>query len=185
MALPLTWNGGVGTFSLREVACRAGVPAAAPYHHFRDKTALLAAVAEEGFVALRGRLEASLAPVPPSDMRGRFAALSRAYLEFALLALTAPVNTGQDEITNVTDSKGNAWTKLAGESLESPQVWYAVNATLGSDLTISFNVDNGTGISVIAWDITGAATTPFDKFTEATGAQINAGDDITSAPAHV
>ena len=102
-----------------------------------------------------------------------------------LLALTAPVNTGQDEITNVTDSKGNAWTKLAGESRESPQVWYAVNATLGSDLTISFNVDNGTGISVIAWDITGAATTPFDKFTEATGAQINAGDDITSAPAHV
>jgi hypothetical protein len=99
-----------------------------------------------------------------------------------LLALTAPVNTGQDEITNVTDSKGNAWTKLAGESRESPQVWYAVNATPGSDLTISFNVDNGTGISVIAWDITGAATAPFDKFTEATGAQINAGDDITSAP---
>jgi len=99
-----------------------------------------------------------------------------------LLALTAPVNTGQDEITNVTDSKGNTWTKLAGESLESPQVWYAVNATPGSDLTISFNVDNGTGIIVIAWDITGAATAPFDKFAEVTGAQINAGDDITSAP---
>jgi AcrR family transcriptional regulator len=59
--------GELGTFSLREVACRAGVTAAAPYHHFRDKTAWLAAVAEEGFVALRGRLEASLAPVPPSD----------------------------------------------------------------------------------------------------------------------
>ena len=99
-----------------------------------------------------------------------------------LLALTAPVNTGQDAITNVTDSKGNTWTKLAGESLESPQVWYAVNATPGSDLTISFNVDNGTGIVVIVWDITGAATAPFDKFAEATGAQASAGDDITGAP---
>ena len=99
-----------------------------------------------------------------------------------LLALTAPVNTGQDAITSVRDSKGNAWTKVAGESLDSPQVWYAVNATPGSDLTISFNVANNTGIIVIAWDIAGASTAPFDKFTEATGAQAHAGDDITNAP---
>ena len=82
-ALALIAEGELGTFSLREVARRAGVTPAAPYHHFKDKTALLAAVAEEGFVALRARLEAALAPVSPSDMRGRFAALSRAYLEFA------------------------------------------------------------------------------------------------------
>jgi hypothetical protein len=99
-----------------------------------------------------------------------------------LLALTAPVNTGQDAITGVTDSKGNAWTKVAGESQFSPQVWYAVNAAPGSDLTISFNIANNTGIIIIAWDIAGAATAPFDKFAEATGAQANAGDDITSAP---
>src|SRR2546422_705900 len=99
-----------------------------------------------------------------------------------LRALTAPVNTGQDAITSVRDSKGNAWTKEAGESLDSPQVWYAVNATPGSDLTISFNVANNTGIIVIAWDIAGASTAPFDKFTEATGAQAHAGDDITNAP---
>jgi hypothetical protein len=99
-----------------------------------------------------------------------------------LLALTAPVNTGQDAITSVSDSKGNAWTKVAGERLESPQVWYAVNATPANDLTISFNLANNTALVVIAWDITGAATAPFDKFAEATGAQANAGDDITSAP---
>ena len=98
-----------------------------------------------------------------------------------LLALTAPVNTGQDAITSVSDSKGNAWTKLAGESLDSPQVWYAVNATPGNDLTISFNVANNTGIVVIAWDIAGASAAPFDKFTEATGEQVTAGDDITNA----
>jgi AcrR family transcriptional regulator len=82
-ALALIAEGELGTFSLREVARRAGVTPAAPYHHFKDKTALLAAVAEEGFVALRGRLEAALAPIPPAEIRGRFAALSRAYLMFA------------------------------------------------------------------------------------------------------
>src|SRR5690349_19263411 len=71
-ALALISEGELGTFSLREVARRAGVTPAAPYHHFKDKTALLAAVAEEGFEALRGRLEAALAPLPPNDLRGRF-----------------------------------------------------------------------------------------------------------------
>jgi len=97
-----------------------------------------------------------------------------------LLALTAPVNTGQDAITSVRDSKGNLWTKVAGESSDSPQVWYAANASPGSDLTISFDVANNTGMIVMAWDIAGASIAPFDKFTEATGAQANAGDDITS-----
>src|SRR3982074_1431728 len=82
-ALALIAEGELGTFSLREVARRAGVTPAAPYHHFKDKTALLAAVAEEGFVALRARLEAALAPVPPSDMRGRFPALSPPHPAFA------------------------------------------------------------------------------------------------------
>jgi len=82
-ALALISEGELGTFSLREVARRAGVTPAAPYHHFKDKTALLAAVAEEGFAALGGRLEAALARLPPTDLRGRFAALARAYLEFA------------------------------------------------------------------------------------------------------
>src|SRR4030081_2863753 len=63
-ALALIAEGELGTFSLREVARRAGVTSAAPYHHFKDKTALLAAVLEEGFVALRGRLEAALASLP-------------------------------------------------------------------------------------------------------------------------
>src|SRR5260370_12099380 len=99
-----------------------------------------------------------------------------------LLALTAPVNTGQDALTSVTDSKSNTWTKVAAERLDSPQVWYAVNAVPASDLTISFNVDNNTGISVIAWDLTGAAPAPFATFAEAAGAQGNAGDDLTSAP---
>jgi len=44
------------SFSLRNVARRAGVSHNAPYNHFADKAALLAAVAAEGFEALRARL---------------------------------------------------------------------------------------------------------------------------------
>jgi AcrR family transcriptional regulator len=48
-----------GALSLREVARRAGVSHAAPYRHFADKEALLAAVAEEGFRLLAERIEAA------------------------------------------------------------------------------------------------------------------------------
>ena len=40
---------GPAAFTLREVARRAGVSHNAPYRHFRDKDALLAAVATQGF----------------------------------------------------------------------------------------------------------------------------------------
>ncbi len=40
---------GPAAMSLRKVAIQAGVSHAAPYHHFKDKEALLAAVCERGF----------------------------------------------------------------------------------------------------------------------------------------
>jgi AcrR family transcriptional regulator len=43
---------GAIALSLRAVAREAGVSPAAPYHHFRDKAELLAAVAHEGFQLL-------------------------------------------------------------------------------------------------------------------------------------
>lgn len=58
-ALELLAEGGPAHLTLRGAARRAGVSPAAPYRHFTDKRALLAAVAEEGFVALeRACLEA-------------------------------------------------------------------------------------------------------------------------------
>src|SRR5271155_2678351 len=44
------------TFSLREVARRAGVSHNAPYNHFADKRDLLAAVAATGFATLGERI---------------------------------------------------------------------------------------------------------------------------------
>ncbi len=55
------------TFSLREVARRAGVSPSAPYNHFADKRDLLIEVAASGFHRLRDGLAAAVADLrsPP------------------------------------------------------------------------------------------------------------------------
>lgn len=58
-ALALLAEEGEEALSLRAVARRAGVSAMAPYRHYPDKRALLAAVAARGFEAFRDTLEAA------------------------------------------------------------------------------------------------------------------------------
>jgi AcrR family transcriptional regulator len=70
------------TFSLREVARRAGVSHNAPYNHFDDKQDLLVAVAAAGFERLRGRMRAAVTGIVPADQA--LLACGRAYLESAL-----------------------------------------------------------------------------------------------------
>ncbi|QSQ22633.1 TetR/AcrR family transcriptional regulator [Pyxidicoccus parkwayensis] len=73
-----------GAVSLREVARQAGVSAAAPYHHFRDKNALLAAVAEEGFRALNGRMDEEFARGQGAGPTEVLRLLARCYVRFAI-----------------------------------------------------------------------------------------------------
>ncbi len=51
---------GVEGLSLRKLAERAGVSRTAPYHHFRDKNALLCALATQAFARLDGIIERQL-----------------------------------------------------------------------------------------------------------------------------
>jgi AcrR family transcriptional regulator len=69
-------------FSLREVARRARVSEAAPYWHFANKEALLAAIAEAGFVALAAALEEVRGRIKEPGRRLR--ELGVAYVRFAL-----------------------------------------------------------------------------------------------------
>ncbi len=48
---------GIAAVSLRKLAEKAGVSRTAAYHHFKDKSDLLAAVAELGFATLTGLLQ--------------------------------------------------------------------------------------------------------------------------------
>ena len=81
-ALALIEREGADAPTLRGVAKLAGVSQAAPYRHFRNKDALLAAVAEEGFRAMTEAMGRHAAP-QRDDPAGRLRALGLAYIEFA------------------------------------------------------------------------------------------------------
>jgi AcrR family transcriptional regulator len=72
----------VDGFTLREVARRAGVSHAAPYHHFEDKTALVIALAQEAFERLTTQLREA-AKERGSSVK-KLEAVGIAYVEFAL-----------------------------------------------------------------------------------------------------
>ena len=67
-ALDLIRHEGIEAVTLRAVAQRIGVSRSAPYRHFIDKRALLAACAERGFRDLVGAAEAVLARHPVVDL---------------------------------------------------------------------------------------------------------------------
>src|ERR1700734_2820688 len=70
------------TFSLREVARRAGVSHRAPYNHFPEKLDLLAAVAAVGFERLRdGMLRAMVGIDEPAAL---LFAICRTYIRLGL-----------------------------------------------------------------------------------------------------
>ena len=81
-SLALIDQAGIGALSLREVARKAGVSHNAPYHHFKDRGSLLAALAEDGFAALASEMAQARAAAP--DARARLEACGQAYVRFAL-----------------------------------------------------------------------------------------------------
>ena len=81
-SLALIDEAGIGALSLREAARKAGVSHNAPYHHFKDRGSLLAALAEEGFAELSAEMTAARAAAP--DARTRLEACGQAYVRFAL-----------------------------------------------------------------------------------------------------
>jgi AcrR family transcriptional regulator len=87
-AVRLIEASGSGAFSLREAAREVGVSANAAYRHFDDKSALITAVATDGFARLAERMQRAMASA--TGVRGvdplsiaRFKATGRAYVGFA------------------------------------------------------------------------------------------------------
>jgi AcrR family transcriptional regulator len=81
-ALELIAQKGPAGFTFAEAARQAGVSAAAPYRHFRDRDALMADVARRGFEAFAQRLTAAWGDGRPSPMAA-LERLGKAYLAFA------------------------------------------------------------------------------------------------------
>ncbi len=72
---------GVEKLSLRALARRAGVSATAPFRHFADKQALLAALATQGFEDLAQRMQIGIEN--ESDLARRFVQMGVTYVGFA------------------------------------------------------------------------------------------------------
>ena len=80
-AARLVAEGGGAALTVRAAAQLAGVSIAAPYRHFADREALLAAVLAEGFEALAERTESARRAAP--DARAALLAVGLAYVGFA------------------------------------------------------------------------------------------------------
>src|SRR5215472_10897440 len=80
--LELLAEGGAQELDLRKVARRAGVSHAAPYRHFADKQALIAAINEEGFHMLAERIRSTLREVSDEPFE-QLLAVALAYVRFA------------------------------------------------------------------------------------------------------
>jgi AcrR family transcriptional regulator len=80
--LEMLSEGGAAALDLRKVARKAGVSHAAPYRHFADKQALVAAINEEGFRQLAERIQSTLREAP-DDPFEQLQAIARAYVQFA------------------------------------------------------------------------------------------------------
>jgi AcrR family transcriptional regulator len=82
-ALTMLREEGAWSFTLREVARRAGVSHTAPYNHFNDKASLLAEVAALGFQSLRDRLGEAAREHPRSG-RQALIGIGAAYVRFGV-----------------------------------------------------------------------------------------------------
>ena len=78
--LELLASGGAESLGLREVARAVGVSASAPYRHFENRQALLAAIAREGFLRFDPVLRAAGEGIAPAQ---RLQTIGRAYIGFA------------------------------------------------------------------------------------------------------
>jgi AcrR family transcriptional regulator len=81
-ALALIAEHGVKGLALSDAARLAGVSVAAPYRHFKDKDALLAEIAAEGFILFRDAL--ALASQNQGDKVSALSEMGVAYVEFAI-----------------------------------------------------------------------------------------------------
>jgi AcrR family transcriptional regulator len=98
-------------FSVAEAARRAGVSSAAPYKHFKDRPALLRALAGEAMDHLRDQMQGAADQHPPASVAG-IAAIGQAYVRFAreqpgVFRLVFSLTEGHEEAPELLE-KGQA-----------------------------------------------------------------------------
>jgi AcrR family transcriptional regulator len=115
---------GIGAVSLRRVAREAGVSPGAPYHHFADRPALLAAVSVRGHELLNERLREARRTAPTATRA--LGAMVETYVGFArdypaYLQLILRPELFQPEQHPETQAAGEAAIELLTETVRDCQ----------------------------------------------------------------
>ncbi|MEU9401724.1 TetR/AcrR family transcriptional regulator [Streptomyces sp. NPDC048242] len=121
---------GAGALSLRELARATGVSHAAPGRHFKDKQALLDALALDGYERLDRALTAATAADPGAPLEQRMTALARAYLGFAienpelleLMFARKHEPAGSDHLAAAVDRTLGSLTRLFTDAQERGEI---------------------------------------------------------------
>ena len=142
----LVREGGASALTTRACAVRNGVASSAVFRHFRDRRALLTAVATEGFAMLA---RVTITAYPELEPRDRLLAIGGAYLRFAMEEPKIFRLMFSDDILDMTDTD----LKAAAEPILEQT---AIAAGAGGDLS-----DPRT---LLAWSIVhGLATLAIDN----------------------
>ncbi len=154
------------SFTLREVARRAGVSHAAPYHHFADKAGLVRALAIEAFALLTQELQA--AATSNKQPLERIERIGERYVTFALahpvefrfmfrrdLCLTDATQPDQLEVESL-----NAMAVLERAVSEAT----AAGLLQGDERTVSLTAWSGVhGLAMLLLDAPGFDGLPDDQ----------------------
>ncbi|CAN5850124.1 MAG: TetR/AcrR family transcriptional regulator [Ilumatobacteraceae bacterium] len=108
---------GLGAFSLREVARRAGVSHAAPGYHFGDVRGLLTSLAVEGFETLHRELVDAGAGI--DDPVERLKAIGRGYVRVAIRHPAHCEVIFRDDVIDANDARVERAGQMAYGVLES------------------------------------------------------------------
>jgi AcrR family transcriptional regulator len=157
----------VDSFTLREVARRAGVSHAAPYHHFADKAGLVRALAIDAFARLTQELQAASASNQELPLE-RLQRIGERYVAFALahpvefrfmfrrdLCLTDDTEPDQLEVESL-----NAMAVLERAVSEAK----AAGLLEGDERTVSLTAWSGVhGLAMLLLDAPGFDGLPADQ----------------------
>jgi AcrR family transcriptional regulator len=121
--LGLIQEKGIRALTLREIGARLGVSRSAAYRHFADKSALLEAIAEAGFIEFAEAQERAKRRAAP-NFTARLAAMGEAYVRFANrrrahfeVMFSAPLKPG----TPAAEAGGRAFAVLEQTIREGQQ----------------------------------------------------------------
>lgn len=132
-AVEVILDKGLGAFSLREVARRAGVSHAAPGYHFGDVRGLLTSVAIEGFDTLYN--ETAEAASAFDDPVERLKAIGRAYVRVGVRYPAHCEVIFRDDVINADDERVQVAGLRAYSLLESTVADIAEQYNASMDVT--------------------------------------------------